>query len=375
MKIQCNRKSLLAVTRLAAKVVSTRTTKPILTSILIVANDNGEVYLFATDLETSLRYLVPDAQILEPGDGLLPAKAVLAALRASTDTTLVFTSDAIGLDIMGDRTHMRLSTQDPEEYPCIPQIDKIKYRTVAAQDLRSLILRLIFAVDSESASRYTLNGIALEFDTTQMVGVATDGRRLAHACIPAETIGDCPVPLTPPIVPTATMKVLVEVLRNVTENVQISILTPNPFGKIFIWTSTMQLTSYLQEGRFPLWREILNLPTTTTLQLDVAPLANALRAIALPRSKATTQYTTISLSPGQMLLTTKADGATATQQITAPADCGEFTTTLSHQYLTEFFSQPGLMPTLTMSVSTNMAACIFRQSNGYTYVVMPLDTD
>ena len=77
--------------------------------------------------------------------------------------------------------------QNPDEFPAVAAFDAEKCHRLPARLLRELLRRTVFATDTES-SRYALGGVLLELSSDGIIGVGTDGRRLARQEGPAESV-------------------------------------------------------------------------------------------------------------------------------------------------------------------------------------------
>ena len=84
MKVNFNRSALAEALGLVSSIVPSRTPKPILRCVQIIA-DEKEVRICATDLEVGINYLISEVQIEEPGEAVVPADRLLAVVRESID--------------------------------------------------------------------------------------------------------------------------------------------------------------------------------------------------------------------------------------------------------------------------------------------------
>ena len=87
MKVNFNRAALAEALGLLTSIVPSRTPKPILRCVQIVAGPE-EVRICATDLEVGINYLVPEVQVEEPGEVIIPADRLAAIVRESIDEVL-----------------------------------------------------------------------------------------------------------------------------------------------------------------------------------------------------------------------------------------------------------------------------------------------
>ena len=76
MKALCNREGLLAAFGMVGGVVPSRSPKPILQNIKLVADPDEGSIVMATDLEVGVRYRVLGVKVDQPGSAVLPPVTV-----------------------------------------------------------------------------------------------------------------------------------------------------------------------------------------------------------------------------------------------------------------------------------------------------------
>ena len=87
MKIRCDREKLLTAFQTAAMVAPSRSPKPVLQNVKIIAAESSTV-LMATDMEVGVRIDVEDVEVETPGSALLSVSEFSSILRESTDSNL-----------------------------------------------------------------------------------------------------------------------------------------------------------------------------------------------------------------------------------------------------------------------------------------------
>jgi DNA polymerase III subunit beta len=102
-----------------AAVVPTRTTTPILTNVLVEADEHG-VRFSATDLDIGLRMKVP-AQVEEPGHLAVPAKKLLELARLLPTDMVHVEAKGQALKVRCGKANFSLHGMPAEEYPTFPQ--------------------------------------------------------------------------------------------------------------------------------------------------------------------------------------------------------------------------------------------------------------
>ena len=225
MKVTCEREPLLAAFQTAAAVVPARSPKPILQNIKLDVSDSSEkgAILSATDLEIGIRIQVPGIQVQTPGCAILPLGRFGSILRESSDATLHITSDGESTSVKGERSQFKLPSENPHEFPAVADFGEGEksFHELPARLLREMIKRTIFATDSES-SRYALGGVLLEMVQDKIIGVGTDGRRLAKMEVPAMSVGGHQTADAMTIVPAKAMQLMERALNDSDAEIQLA---------------------------------------------------------------------------------------------------------------------------------------------------------
>src|SRR3989442_7847664 len=177
MKFSVTKENLLEGLQQVQNVVSTRTTLPILSNVLLQAN-GSEVHLTTTDLDVGVRGSC-EAQVEKEGATTLPARRLFNIVRE-------LPSSEIQIDVDGKNTASIRSGQSffkilglpEEEFPPLPKFEDAKVVTMRQKDLRDGLRKTSYAISTDE-TRYVLNGILFSFKDNKLTLIATDGRRLA----------------------------------------------------------------------------------------------------------------------------------------------------------------------------------------------------
>src|SRR3989304_2590860 len=110
MKATCDREKLLSAFQMVSGVVPSRSPKPILLSVKLIA-EQGSTYFLATDLEVGIRARVEEMEVQEPGEVILPTVRLAAILHESTDEKLQIETDEERGSIRGDHSQFHLATE------------------------------------------------------------------------------------------------------------------------------------------------------------------------------------------------------------------------------------------------------------------------
>ena len=188
-------------------VIPARSPKPILQNVKLVIDGNAGSVLMGTDLEVGIRHRVAGVQVEEQGAAILPTAQVGSILRTSNDEQLEFIANHERLIVRGQQAEFTLPIEDASLFPEVPDFGATSYYIIAADDLKKLIRRTIFATDLESA-RYALGGVLVEFSSESITMVGTDGRRLARMTATAQVENLPPTPVGTPVIPVKALKLI-----------------------------------------------------------------------------------------------------------------------------------------------------------------------
>src|SRR5215217_7763722 len=158
-------------------VVSTRTTLPILSNVLMRASE-GRVEFTATDLDVTVSCSV-EASVQKPGATTIPVKKLFGIIRELTSPEIEIETDDKNVTIIrAGSSFFKIRGLAAEEFPPLPKFKDDKRVAVPQEKLRGMLKKTSFAISTDE-SRYVLNGIFLSLKDHKITMVATDGRRLA----------------------------------------------------------------------------------------------------------------------------------------------------------------------------------------------------
>ena len=180
MKVTCPRDNLLTACQLVQAAVAQRTTKPVLSNIKAVAQDDA-LTLVAYDTEVGIRYELRGITVVRAGSCILPIVELMKILKESGDTEISLDAgnEAIIAKTSGGRFEM--PSLDVNEFPDIPSFDDGgRYHEITAGTLRTMLRRTAFAADKkDTTARFSLTGVMWEADDREARLIATDTKRLA----------------------------------------------------------------------------------------------------------------------------------------------------------------------------------------------------
>jgi DNA polymerase-3 subunit beta len=269
MKLTISRESLLTPLQSIAGVVERKQTMPVLSNVLLVAEDNT-LTLTGTNMEVELVGRITPVHVNQPGQITVPARKLSDICRALGDEA------PIEMNLEGDRLHLRcgashftLSTLPAEHFPNVEE-DAEGFRLELPQrDLRAMLDATAFAMAQQDV-RYYLNGLLLEVDGEYLRAVATDGHRLAMSYVAAAT------GITEPrqiIVPRKGIQELVRLMDDVETPLTLVFGDNHLRATVGAYT----FTSKLIEGKFPDYNRVIPRGGDKVMMADRATLKNTLQ--------------------------------------------------------------------------------------------------
>jgi DNA polymerase-3 subunit beta len=177
MKLSIAKDQIIHGLQAVQNVVSTRTTLPILSNVLMRA-EGKQLELTATDLDVTIACGV-EAQVKKAGATTLPVKKLFGIVRELGNSEVDLEVDEKNVcSIRSAASFYKINGLSAEEFPPMPKFKEDKKVALPQDTVRTMLRKTSFAISTDE-SRYVLNGIFLSLKEHKMTMVATDGRRLA----------------------------------------------------------------------------------------------------------------------------------------------------------------------------------------------------
>ena len=247
MKFSVSKGKLLEGLSTVQNVVSTRTTLPILSNVLLQASD-GEIRLTTTDLDVGVRGSV-EAQVERTGATTLPARRLFSIVRELPASEIYFDVDTKNCaSIRSGSSYFKILGLPQEEFPSLTRFEDAKIFTIAQKVLKDGLKKTSYAISTDE-TRYVLNGILFSFKDNKLTMVATDGRRLTLIDLEVEFPRSQE---TEVIVPA---KAVTEIQRLVREEGEVKLGIGQ--NQIAFELKRTLLVSKLIEGNYPNYRQVI----------------------------------------------------------------------------------------------------------------------
>jgi len=364
MKILCDREKLREGLAIANNIIPSKSPKPILSNVSLVATENG-LELVGTDLEVAVRYSIEDVKVEDPGTVVVPAKVALEFVRDLTSETVSLEIRGNNCVLTGGTDSCELVTSDPDEFPVVARFDESGALSLQAGTFTSLVGRTAFAAAREQG-RYAMHGVltSLENDSLQMV--ATDGRRLAVASHPVDA-GDTTQSV---IVPTKGLQLFCRVIGDPLDQIKLS------FGEnqIGLQTPSAEVFARLLDGEFPRYKAVVPESTDNAMEADAELMGRKLRLVANVTGDET-RAVRLSLNKGELHLYGQSAGygeANATMEVEYKGEPTEVA--FNPDYVIEGLKSCET-PHVRLEFNDRSSPGKFTLGENYVYVVMPITVD
>ncbi|PWT74360.1 MAG: DNA polymerase III subunit beta [Chloroflexi bacterium] len=274
MKITCKQQDLAKGLTVVGHAVSTRTTLPILSHILL-ATEGDQLRLSATNLDIGITCHVP-AQVKEDGITTVPAKLFTDLITnlppASIELSLAV--DTQSLKVSSQRSQATIRGMDPADFPAIPSAEGGEPPVILdTATLREMINQTTFAAATDDA-RPVFTGVLARSQSNTLTFASADSFRLALRREPlpgAATSGDV-------LIPARALNELARILP--AEGSVRMLVTPNR-NQVLFEAEGIKLVSSLIVGQFPNFEAILPKSYATRAAINTADFRQAAKRVAL----------------------------------------------------------------------------------------------
>ncbi len=377
MKATIERATLLRCLSHVQSVVERRNTIPILSNVLIEADESGSLKVMATDLDLQVVENMAAASVDQAGAVTVSAHLLFDIARKLPDGSQVNLETAENrMAVRAGRSRFSLPTLPRDDFPAIVEGDLPTSFEIPARVLAELIDRTRFAISTEE-TRYYLNGIFLHAseDAADSGGpvlkaAATDGHRLARFTIKrpdgAEGMPDV-------IVPRKAVAELRKLLEEALDgNVQVD-LSASKIRFTLGGEGGVVLTSKLIDGTFPDYSRVIPTGNDKLLKLDPKSFYEGVDRVATIATEKT-RAVKMGLENDKITLSvTSPDNGTAAEEVPAQYSSEGFEIGFNANYLKDILGQIDA-DTVELHLADAGAPTLIRQDEKAPalYVLMPM---
>jgi DNA polymerase III subunit beta len=380
MKFRVEREALADAVTWAARSLSTRPTMPVLGGLLLtVAAEQLSISGF--DLEASTEV---DLEVSAAADGqaLVSGRLLADITKALPPHPVDVTLDGSRLSINCGAAKFTLPTMPVEDYPRLPNMPSTAGTAPAAEFAHAVAQVAVAAGRDDTLPMLT--GVRLEIDGTRLTLAATDRYRLAvreldwnpedpsaeavQVLVPARTLNDAAKSLAGS---TTLTIALAGTSSSGGSGEGIIGFTGSTNGR------ASRATTRLLDATFPAYRSLLPNEWSSAAEITVAPLAEAVRRVALVADRSTPVR--LEFSAGNLALSAGGeDEGRAEEQLEISYDGEGITTAFNPQFLLDGLGALTAPTARLLFTSPNKPVVLRPEGGGdsasgeYTYVMMPV---
>ena len=278
MKFAVERDALVDAVNWVSKSISNR---PITTALLgIVIDVTDEITLSGSDLETSAKAKFK-ADISQKGKVLVPGKLLAEISRSLPAKPVTFNLEGSRVLVTAGSAKFTLPTLPLIEYPALPELPSASGSLNS--DLFATAVNQVAIAAGKDDSLPTLTGVFVEINKNQITLAATDRYRLAVREL-TWSAQDANIETTSLL----RARTLADAAKSLigTSQVTIALAPANTNEKLVGFISEGKtMTSRVLDGSFPPFRHLLPTESTADAIIEVAPLLDSVRRVALVTDK------------------------------------------------------------------------------------------
>ena len=280
MKLTIAKDQLVNGLQAVQNVVSSRSTLPILSNVLLRA-ENGRLELTATDLDVTVVCSV-EAEVKGDGATTLPTKKFFGIVRELNSQEIDLEVDGKEVcSLQAGSSFYKIKGLPADEFPPLPKFEEKKKINLTQEKLKGMLKKTSYAVSMDE-TRYVLNGILFSIKDHKITLIATDGRRMALVDDDLETAQDEEVEA---IVPT---KAIGELNRMLETSGDVEIRFTENQAAFSLKTeqgNSILMISKLIDGNYPNYRQVIPKETKERIPLIREEFLHALRRAEIMTSE------------------------------------------------------------------------------------------
>ena len=276
MKFSVNQQDLQQALNYCQGVIEKRNTLPILSNILLEANES-KLTITATDLDLIFIHQLNNVEILEEGKTTTTSAIMYDIIRKFSSGTKINLSltNVSKLQVESQKSIFNLNCISATEFPLTDENFNQNEFVIKSKQLLKLLNKCKFSVSNDETRHY-LSGIYFHQteveDKNYLTAVATDSHRMSISKIRL----DQKIDFDPVILPKKTILQLCSLLDNYDGDVKVS----NIKSKIKFELNNSMLISKLIDGKFPNYIQVIPKNNQKKLEINLKLFLNSVDRVA-----------------------------------------------------------------------------------------------
>ena len=373
MKFRVERDALADAVAWAARSLSTRPTIPVLAGLLLSV-DGSQLSISGFDLEASTEI---DLEVTAGADGqaLVSGRLLAEITRSLPPHPVDVTVDGSRLTIACGSAKFTLPTMPVEDYPKLPVMPSTA-GTVDSAEFANAVGQVAIAAGRDDTLPM-LTGVRLEIEGDQLTLAATDRYRLAVREL-TWTPSAPDAASAQVLVPARTLADAAKSLAG-SDALTLALASSGNTGEGIIgFTGTSggrasRATTRLLDATFPAYRSLLPTEWSSTAEVEVASLVEAVKRVALVADR--NAPVRMEFADGSVALTAGGDDeGRAEENLEVRYEGEQLTTAFNPQFLLDGLGALSTGTARLLFTSSNKPVVLRPSGEGteYTYLIMPV---
>lgn len=274
MKFSIPQKDFLEGIQTVQRAVSNKNTLPILSGILLKADDH-QLKLVATDLEIGIECYI-NAEIITKGEIVLPANHLSGIIRELPSQTVEVDCnlDTRSAEIVCAHSRFNINGFPADDFPMLPKVEDGTQLSIRQNLFKEIVEQVKIATSNDETQPF-LNGALMKIEGDVMKIVSTNSYRLAFRETRLDSgIGE----RIEAIIPNKTLDEMARLLNDSPEDCVKIQITAN---QILFEMENITVISRLIEGRFPNYEQVIPKNSNTFVKINRKELLQAGKRVSL----------------------------------------------------------------------------------------------
>jgi len=383
MEIVCQQSDLNIAIQLVNKAVSSRPTHPILSNILLTADEvTNKISLTGFDLNLGIQTSF-DAGVDKSGAITIPSKIlseIVSKLPSESPVTLKVEEDTENILLQSDRGSFNLKGIASDDYPKLPFVESGTSLDInPAGFLQALKLTMFSSSNDES--KQLLTGVNFKFKDQSLESAATDGHRLAVVLtsegenfsklemINNLNTGDDYLSVT---IPTRSLREIERLVSTKLKEDTIKLFYDK--GQVVFISSNQIITTRTLEGNYPNYGQLIPDNFSKVFKFERNLIINSLERIAvLADQQSSVVKININDDNFASISADAQDIGNAKELLPVSFNCDQIEIAFNVRYLLEglrVISSENIL--LKCNLPTTPAVLVPDDDSSFTYLVMPV---
>jgi DNA polymerase-3 subunit beta len=363
MKCVINQNDLSKAIGIVQKVVSIRTTMPILTGILIEA-ENNTLSLTATDLDLGIKTSI-ECEVLEEGSIVVNARLISDFIRKlpSKSRVEITTDNFNKMRIKCLKSDFSILCNSADEYPDNTFYNEGESITIDSSALKKLIKNTTFAAAQDNI-KPIFTGCLMEVANNECTFVAIDGYRLAVKKEAINYQGNLNI-----IIPS---KSLHEVFRIIEDEDQLIEMVVSNSHISFAFNHTIVISNLL-EGEFIKYKEIIKEGYKTKIDINTSMFKDSVERVSLLAREDKNNLVIFTVSDNNLRIESTSEYGNAEENIEVEMEGEDIKIGFNSKYIMDLLRiAENDQLTLVFQGSLNPCIITVTGNDDFIYLVLPV---